>query len=132
MVLSILSPYIFPLIIKFVISILRVWYLQKEWFILFILLWLPIPKSNRIQTSKFILFKMISQQKMLNCQKNYNKSMVKKTSIIVARKKPIHSVVTFNIPMHTINIMIDRCDWPFIKIYHKTYRITVFEIFKKI
>ena len=47
---------------------------------------------------------------MLNCQKNDNKSMVKKASIIVARKKTIHSVVTFNTPMQTINIMIDRCD----------------------
>ena len=46
---------------------------------------------------------------MLNCQKNDNKSMVNKVTIIVARKK-IHSVVTFNTPIHTINIMIDRCD----------------------
>jgi len=63
---------------------------------------------------------MISQPKMLNCQKTDNKSMVNKASIIVARNKNIHSVVTFNTPIHTIYIMIDR------------YSITVFEIFKQI
>ena len=76
--------------------------MQKEWFIL---LRLSIPKSYRTQTSdiyfflfwtlylsifvaKFILFKMTSQQNILNCQKKNNNSMVNKTSIIVSRKKP--------------------------------------------
>jgi len=50
------TVYISILIMKFVISILRVWYMQKEWFILFILLWLPIPKSNRTKTSEIFFF----------------------------------------------------------------------------
>ena len=35
---------------------------------------------------------------MLNCKKTDNTSMVNKASIIVARDKNIHSVVTFNTP----------------------------------
>ena len=118
--------YIFPSTIIFVISILRVWYLQKEWCC-------DCPSLNQIEQehprylflfwtfiAKFILFKMISQQKMLHCQNTDNTSMVNKASIIVARNKNIHSVVTFNTHIHTINIVIDRNS------------ITVFEIFKQI
>jgi hypothetical protein len=64
-----------------------------------VVLWLPITNSNRTRTSgilffflwtffaKFVLFKMISQQKMLTCQKTDNKSMVNKACIIVAIRK---------------------------------------------
>jgi hypothetical protein len=122
MVLSTLSQYILPLTVIFVISILRVWYFQKEWFILIILLWLTIPKSYHIEQKlpiyiffiiifvlfldKFMLFKITSRQKILNCQTTNNNSMVNRASIIVSRKKNIHRGITMETHMQISNIIL--------------------------
>ena len=122
MVLSTLSQYILPLTVIFVISILRVWYFQKEWFILIILLWLTIPKSYHIEQKlpiyiffiiifvlfldKFMLFKITSRQKILNCQTTNDNSMVNRASIIVSRKKNIHRGITMKTHMQISNIIL--------------------------